>query len=340
MNSTCKFCGYRFKSKDEQICPECLTAREEDISCGVYGESEHSHVVFDEHNRNGQLFTKNDTFRDGRADFLKEELREEDRTNASRYEHRNGGDINMQADNKRSYVPRPANTPYSPSPNAYRPQNNMNNNTSRPSSGKGCGCLFVIIIAIVAIAIASNQHLFSEKLNELTQQLEERVEDSSDSKSGKIDVDNAEKIDLPNECDFEAYLTDVSKAEGMSDDEALDTFVKQSLLFVEDDTYVNSTEAEPRALYSVSPFIVLRYPDGKKLESDDLEIKDVECLGYDKDENILSVYYGTISDRMMVSVGENSTFSPKLYCDKNSEYIDVYFDCVYKGKDITFMVTL
>ena len=76
MNSTCKFCGYRFKSKDEQICPECLTAREEDISCGVYGESEHSHVVFDEHNRNGQLFTKNDTFRDGRADFLKEELRE------------------------------------------------------------------------------------------------------------------------------------------------------------------------------------------------------------------------------------------------------------------------
>ena len=43
LRSKCKICGYRFKSRDEAICPECFTAREDDISCERYSASEHSH---------------------------------------------------------------------------------------------------------------------------------------------------------------------------------------------------------------------------------------------------------------------------------------------------------
>ena len=43
MGNKCKICGYRFKSRDEEICPECFTAREDDITCARYSGSEHSH---------------------------------------------------------------------------------------------------------------------------------------------------------------------------------------------------------------------------------------------------------------------------------------------------------
>ena len=43
MGNKCKICGYRFKSKDEAICPECFTARDDDISCERYSANEHSH---------------------------------------------------------------------------------------------------------------------------------------------------------------------------------------------------------------------------------------------------------------------------------------------------------
>ena len=43
MGNKCKICGYRFKSRDEEICPECFTAREDDISCERYSGKDHTH---------------------------------------------------------------------------------------------------------------------------------------------------------------------------------------------------------------------------------------------------------------------------------------------------------
>lgn len=43
MNKKCKVCGYKFKSSDENICPECFTSREDDISCSRYTDDLHSH---------------------------------------------------------------------------------------------------------------------------------------------------------------------------------------------------------------------------------------------------------------------------------------------------------
>ena len=38
----CRICGYRFRD-NEDICPECFTAREDDISCEQFDRDEHSH---------------------------------------------------------------------------------------------------------------------------------------------------------------------------------------------------------------------------------------------------------------------------------------------------------
>ncbi|MBR1383135.1 MAG: hypothetical protein IJ555_04910 [Ruminococcus sp.] len=40
--SKCRICGYRFKS-GEDICPECFTARDDDITCSQFSEEEHTH---------------------------------------------------------------------------------------------------------------------------------------------------------------------------------------------------------------------------------------------------------------------------------------------------------
>ena len=68
MGNKCRICGYRFKSKDEVICPECFTARDDDISCERYSASEHSH---------GSSFSSG--LRDTSESFVQKELREERR---------------------------------------------------------------------------------------------------------------------------------------------------------------------------------------------------------------------------------------------------------------------
>ena len=40
--SKCRMCGYRFKD-NEDICPECFTSRDDDISCEQFSTEEHSH---------------------------------------------------------------------------------------------------------------------------------------------------------------------------------------------------------------------------------------------------------------------------------------------------------
>ncbi len=73
MGKKCKICGYRFKSKDEAICPECFTARDDDISCERYSASEHSH---------GRSFSAG--LRDTGESFVQRELREERRNSFAR----------------------------------------------------------------------------------------------------------------------------------------------------------------------------------------------------------------------------------------------------------------
>ena len=42
-SNKCSCCGYKFKKGDGSICPECLTSREETMSCNDLTSDLHSH---------------------------------------------------------------------------------------------------------------------------------------------------------------------------------------------------------------------------------------------------------------------------------------------------------
>ena len=73
MGNKCKICGYRFRSKDEAICPECFTARDDDISCERYSASEHSH---------GRSYGRG--LHETGESFVQKEMREERRNSFAR----------------------------------------------------------------------------------------------------------------------------------------------------------------------------------------------------------------------------------------------------------------
>lgn len=76
----CRICGYRFKSDDEIICPECFTARDEDISCNSFSDDLHSHDLRADNEQDGWFGqSENDTFKEEKNDFVSEERKEEAR---------------------------------------------------------------------------------------------------------------------------------------------------------------------------------------------------------------------------------------------------------------------
>lgn len=61
----CRICGYHFKSDDEIICPECFTARDEDISCNSLSDDLHSHDLRADNEQDGWFGqSENDTFKE------------------------------------------------------------------------------------------------------------------------------------------------------------------------------------------------------------------------------------------------------------------------------------
>lgn len=170
MNYKCRFCGYRFKDKDEQICPECFTAREEDISCGAFSEDDHSHYFsVSDLEREESFFSKNDTFKEERNEFLDDERRNESRTAAARYERT----VKKQAA-KQNNIPRQTNIPSQtgsvlPNQNVYSRQpydpnqrvSITNYNLNRPPQQKpkktnGCGCFLALCIISIMFSVGTN----------------------------------------------------------------------------------------------------------------------------------------------------------------------------------------
>lgn len=80
MRNKCRICGYRFKSNDEEICPECFTAREDDISCNSYSDDVHNHNdnYYTERTRfDNTTYNVNETFDEGGSTFVENERRDE-----------------------------------------------------------------------------------------------------------------------------------------------------------------------------------------------------------------------------------------------------------------------
>lgn len=83
MTKKCKICGYRFKSKDEVICPECFTARDDNLDCNRYTDDLHSHAYgFDaEKSRFESSKNDNDIFDEYKNESFVEEQREDEKEN-------------------------------------------------------------------------------------------------------------------------------------------------------------------------------------------------------------------------------------------------------------------
>lgn len=157
----CRICGYHFKSDDEIICPECFTARDEDISCNSLSDDLHSHDLRADNEQDGWFGQfENDTFKEEKNDFVSEERKEEAR------------DENFQS----TYTPPKNPTPppsysnsraeklaalnnYSQQRTSYNRPNNSSysfnatniNHSNKKNGGKGCATAVVVIIILMAI---------------------------------------------------------------------------------------------------------------------------------------------------------------------------------------------
>ena len=333
MNYRCKFCGYRFKDKDEQVCPECLTAREEDISCGVYGEDEHSHSVFDERSYTNS-FVNNDTFRDGKADFLREEKREEKRNDTARYERRNGGDINMEADSAGRFV-RPAPN-YNNIQRPTQPSYNRANQYQQPKKGnKGCGCILTIFVIIIMILMAVPDSI--DKITEFIDKIENENSTSVSKEKGSTKGEILQKV---GDCDVDIYCTKYDKTLSKTDDDGFDMFSKKALSFIENDEETDATKSEVRDIYQVLFDLKVRHSDGKRVETEEFDIESVDCFAYDADDNMLSSYKGYLNDITMYTIGDNSTMNPKMYYAAEADHISLTITANYKGSLIVYYYDL
>ena len=331
MNYRCKFCGYRFKDKDEQICPECLTAREEDISCGVFGENDHSHGFYDDRYGSSATFAKNDTFRDGNANFLREERRTENRTNASRYERRNGGDINVAADPRRQYVNVQYNNPQQnrmpPSANGYPPPPIQRNNGG---CSKGCVTFFVIIIFLIIafgmlsdILEAVNGSENSEYIPDISFETENTSEPTADR--GELDC----------------FLASSERHEYDSRSEEISSFKLKNLMLAENGELVTATKAASRPIYGYYSVIRFMYTeDGSKASSDDLEITGISCDAIDAGGGVISSYQCISPEHQLYDIGDTSEITPVLYCDASADEMIVIIDTIYMGEPMSYQLNI
>lgn len=69
--SKCRICGYRFKG-NEDICPECFTARDDDISCRQFEDDDHTHGSGFSTDHESDMYSE---FRE--SSFVDEQKREE-----------------------------------------------------------------------------------------------------------------------------------------------------------------------------------------------------------------------------------------------------------------------
>ena len=343
MNYKGRFCGYRFKDKDEQICPECLTAREEDISCGVFGEDEHSHQQYDDSYFSDNRFVKSDTFKDGKADFLKEERREENRVEAARYERKNGGDINVEA------TPAPrfsANRQQYNYGNNYTPINKTNA-PKKQGSGKGCGCIIMIIFIIIFISAA-----MPDAFSKIFDTIEDKINEASNSssnweeknpliKSDKNSEPDGVLLEKSDDCDIDFYFESSKETEGNTEDSGLDMFAKNNLWFYDENGEpVNCNNLDVRQIYQTEIKLNLCHSDYSRVELDEIEILNVVLYAFDKDNELISMYDGHLNDLSLISVGNVSNMYPKMYYDANAAHTTLYINTAIDGKEVSFYYLL
>lgn len=157
----CRICGYHFKSDDEIICPECFTARDEDISCNSLSDDLHSHDLRADNEQDGWFGqSENDTFKEEKNDFVSEERKEEasDENFQSTYTPPKNPTLPPSYSDSRAEKLAALNN-YSQQRTSYNRPNNSSysfnatniNHSNKKNGGKGCATAVVVIIILMAI---------------------------------------------------------------------------------------------------------------------------------------------------------------------------------------------
>lgn len=332
MRSRCKFCGYHFKNNDEQICPECLTAREEDISCGQYTDDLHSHEEFDSrYRRDDSIFSRNDTFKESSESFIDEERREENKSRIAKIEKKINSSSSRTANTFSSFNTGYGNNGYSSANQTGRTYQNQNTNTlgrsgnsynfntSNAAPAKKGGCsktIAVIIIVIVAI------NLIGTFLPTLFSDISDIFDDDTN--------DTYTDTDYYDDDGFSDYDSTVK----MTDDGKASLTQNYYSGYYYSSYYYDDTEKEQFKVYnnsefdynSTDDFHIYRILTSYSLDAENISDHSVDkiyCIGYSADDEMLS-RYDIDCDNTTFNVDlatEQLNFSPCLLCDADADYI-------------------
>lgn len=358
MRYKCKFCGYRFKDRDERICPECFTAREDDISCGQFSDDLHSHEIFgDRYSRNDYGSSENDTFKEERISFVEEERREEQQSKIAKLERMhnsqpiqtefipqsgdsvyNTSDNLSSGNNNISYggFPRQNVNQFQRMPNGFTvPSYNRNNNRKKNS-----GCSVSIIVIIILIIV----------VNVIVTIIGATVKDDHDYESYDYNDNYYEEENKG----FSNYTTETqysSYKDYYLDQEYYNAYYnenmylddeKHALLQLGDDTsddslndYVSSYLDEP--VYNIYTSYTLQVSEGSKGY-----ITDVVCVGSMYNGDIISTYTAPQSELMQYGdiMDDEINITPQMICSAEAEIIDITVTVNYDGEDEKFTFRL
>lgn len=362
MRSKCKFCGYRFKDRDERICPECFTAREDDISCGQFSDDLHSHEIFgDRYSRNDYGSPENDTFKEERVSFVEEERREEQQSKIAKLERmhnsqpiqtefipQSGDSVYNTSDNLNSgnnipfgSFPRQTVNQFQRMSNGFTvPSYNKNNNRKKNS---GCA-VGIIVLVIIIIAI----NVFVTVIGAM-------VNDNNDYESNDYNEGYYEEEDTEEEDNgFSNYTTETqysSYKDYYLDQEYYNAYYyeniylddeRRALLKLGDDLADDSLNDNVSSyvevpVYNIYTSYTLQVSEGSKGS-----ITDVVCVGSTYNGDIISTYTAPQSELMQYGdiMDDEINITPQMICSAEAEIIDITVTVNYDGEDEKFTFRL
>lgn len=167
MRNKCKVCGYRFHDKNELICPECFTSRQEEMECRDFSDDLHSHNrgISDSFSRNDYTTPNTDSFKEDNS-FIEQERRSESKNENFRsdenvhtqnnftqsFSYNAGNNTENFRNNNRqtNFVPNRSFDPNIPV------QTNYSNSSCTKGKKTSGGCTLAIIIAVIIFISAGN----------------------------------------------------------------------------------------------------------------------------------------------------------------------------------------
>lgn len=353
MRYKCKFCGYRFKDKDERICPECFTAREDDISCGQYSDDLHSHEIFgDRYKRNDYVSPGNDTFKEETVSFAEEERREEQHSKFSKIEQ-----IHKAEPTQTEFIPKSGDSVYNNTngqsfgnfnmPNGNFPCQTVNQfqrlpngftipsyNQNNRKKNSGCGVVVFVVIIIVIIISAAVFSSIEGYVSEHDDYGYDHYEEDTDYDdngfshyTGETQLSSYGNFSLEQDY-YNAYYDDNKYI----DEEKFSHFT------LGDDSFDDSESGQVSYFIDEPIYEIYTSYTLDLTENRGVKITSIVCKGSTYSGEILSTY--DVLQSELESDTDEGNVTPILLCSGNADNIEVTVTVNCDGSEETFTFNL